>query len=148
MLTRRTFIQSTGALAAAAAGGMAITNSEIKEHGIVEIRFRFLAKDPHVVKSTIFSDERRGVFGVRVLGKREPGDARLAELRLTDVRDTVAVPGRVRKGALAVWNCDGRKEEGFLHLLAMDGNLMFAVPGVDISETPVWMSLADVQQVL
>lgn len=148
MLTRRTFIKSTGTLAAAAASGMALTESGIKEHGIVEIRFRFLAKDPCVVKSTIFTDERRGIFGIRILGNNDPGDARLGEFRLSDIRETVAAPGHVRKGNCAVWDCNGRKKEEALHLLAMDGNLMFAVPGVDIIETPVWMSLADVQRVL
>jgi hypothetical protein len=147
-MTRRTFIQSAGALAArAAAGGTVLPEHEIKEHGLVEIRAWFFAKDPIIIKSTIFSDERRGVFGVRLLGRRGPCDARLAEMRLSAVKAAVAVPGRVQKCAITTWNGEGRKEEGFLDLVARDGNLVVAGTG-QIEKAPVWMSLADVRQVL
>jgi hypothetical protein len=148
-MTRRTFIQSAGALAAgAAAGGIAFAEHKIKEHGLVEIRAWFFTKDPIVIKSTIFSDERRGVFGIRLLGERGPCDARLAELRLSAVKAAVAVPGRVQKCAATTWNREGRKEEGsLLDLVARGGNLVVAGAG-QLEKAPTWMSLADVRQVL
>lgn len=147
-MTRRTFIQSAGALAAgAAAGGIVFPKHEIKEHGLVEIRALFFTKDPIIIKSTIFSDERQGVFGVRLLGERGPCDTRLAELRLSAVKAAVAVPGRVQKCAATMWNGEGKKEKGFLDLVTRGGNLMFANAG-QLEEAPAWMSLADVRQVL
>jgi len=149
MLTRRTFIQSTGVLAAGATvGGIAFPKREFKEHGPVEIRFCLFDKDPIVIKSTIFSDERRDVFGIRVQGERGPSDVRLFELRLSATKAAVAVPGRViQKCTATAWNEEGRKEEEFLDLVAKGGNLMFAGVG-RIEKEPVWMSLADVQRVL
>lgn len=149
MLTRRTFIQSAGALAVGAvAGGIALLESEIKEYGLVEIRFWLFAKEPIVIKSTIFSDERRDVFGVRLLGERGSDDLRLAELRLSAVKAALAVPGRIQKSSMTGWNAqDGKKREGFLDLVAKDGNLVAAGPG-QLEKAPIWMSLADVRQVL
>jgi hypothetical protein len=148
MLSRRNFIQGTVTLAAGTAvGDIAFPEREIKEHGIVEIRFKFLSCKPIVVPSTIFSDERRGVFGMRLLDKREPGDVRLAEFCLADVIGAVAAPGRVRKCAVTAWKGNGMKENSFLDLMVKDGNLMFAALG-QIEESPPWMSMVDVRQVL
>lgn len=149
MLTRRTFIQNAGALAAgAAAGGIAFPEHEIKEHGLVEIRAWFFSKDPIVVKSTIYSDERRDVFGVRILGERGPSDLRLAELSLSAVKAAISAPERIQKCAMTGWNAEnGKLEEGFLDLVAKGGNLVVAGPG-QLKRTPVWMSLADVCQIL
>ncbi len=147
MLTRRTFIQSTAALAAgAAAGGIAFSEYEIKEHGLVDIRASFFGK-PIVIKSTIFSDELRDVFGVRLMGEHGPSDARLAELRLSAVKAALAVPGRIQKSSMTAWNAErGTKEEGFLDLVAKDGDLMIALPG-RLENEPAWMSLVDVRQI-
>jgi hypothetical protein len=147
MLTRRTFIQSAGALAVGAtAGGIAFTKPEIKEHGIVEIRFRFFTNEPIVVKSTIFSDEQRGVFGIRFLGERGPLDVRLTELRLADVKGALAAAGRIRKCGITTWNGEGKREKVLLELMTKGGNLLLAAPGQ--LDDPAWMDLADVRQVL
>lgn len=148
MLTRRTFIQGAGALAAGAvAGGIALQKPEIKEHGLVEIRFWLFDKDPVVIKSTIFSDERRDVFGVRLLGERGPGDLRLAELRLPAVKVVIAAPERVKICTGTMWNEESEKEEMFLNLVARGGNLVIALAG-QLDKASVWMSLADVRRVL
>lgn len=148
MLTRRTFIQSAGVLGAGVAtGAIGRTKPEIREHGIVEIRFMFLAKEPVVVKSTIFSDEQRGVFGVRLLGERGARDMRLAEIPLSAVKDAVAVPGRISRCAMTGWAGEGAKDSGLLDLVAKDGNLVVSGRG-HLNDEPVWMSLDDVRQVL
>jgi hypothetical protein len=152
MLTRRAFVQSAGVLAAGMAGGVAVPANEIKEHGLVELRAWFFAKDPIRLKATLFSDARRDVFGVRVLGERESNDVRLAELCLSTVKEVVAIPGRVRKCAMTGWHAgDGKKEEGFLDLISREGKLVFAILGqLDQSPRPgpAWLSLSDVREVL
>lgn len=152
MLTRRTFIQGAGALAAgAAAGGIALPESEIKEHGLVELRAWFFSKNPIVVKATIFSDERRDVFGIRILGERGTRDTRFAEIRLADVRASVAAPGRVSRCTATGWSEEGKKESGFVDLVAREGSFVVATPG-ELEKAPhpgpAWLALSDVQQVL
>lgn len=151
MLTRRTFIQSAGAMAAgAAAGGIAFPERGIKEHGLVEIRAWFFGTDPIVLKSTIFSDDRRDVFGVRILGMGRL-DTCFAEFRLADVKAAVAVPGRISRCAITGWNGEGRKESGFQDLIVREGNLVVALPGqLELTPPPgpAWIALSDVRQVL
>lgn len=148
MLTRRTFIQGAGALAAGAAtGGIALQKPEIKEHGLVEIRFCLFDKDPIVVKTMIFSDEQRDVFGIRVLGERGACDMSLAELRLSSVKAALADPGRIQRCLMHTWSAEGKEDKGLLDLVAKDGNLLVAGSG-ELEKGPVWMSLADVQRVL
>jgi hypothetical protein len=150
-MTRRAFIQSAGALAAgAAAGGIAFPEHEIKEHGLVEIRAWFFGKDPIVLKSTIFSDARRDVFGVRLLGMGKL-DTRFAEIGLADVKAAVDVPGRITRCTMTGWNGEGKKETGFMDLIVREGSLVIATPG-ELEKSPrpgpAWLALSDVRQVL
>jgi hypothetical protein len=146
MLTRRTFIQSAGALAAGAAAGVALPEPKVKEHGLVELRAR-LFNDLVVVRSTIFADERRDVFGIRFLGERGPRDVRLVELQLSAVAVATAVPETICECPYVAWTYQGEKEGGLLDLMGKDGNLLIAGPG-QIKTIPFWMSLADVRRVL
>lgn len=118
-----------------------------REYGIVEFRACFFAKEPIIIKSVIFSDERRGVFGIRFLGERGPGDLRLIEMSLPAVKRVIAVREGVKISTFKTWNGDGKKREMFLNLVARDGNLVIAEAG-HIDRAPAWMRLADVRKVL
>lgn len=147
MLTRRTFIQGGGALAAGAvASGTSFLESEIKEHGIVKIRFQFYPGKARIVKSTIFSDGQRGVFGIRLLGELELHETRLVEMPISDAKDVAASSGKVWMVPTTVWAEDGKKEETSVGMVVKDGNLMFASENGEV--LPIWMSLSDVRQVL
>lgn len=138
-------MHSAGVLAAGVAGGVAFP-AEIKEHGLVELRAWFFVKDPVVLKSTIFADNGRDVFGVRIL--TEPG-LRLAELPLSTIKAVVASPGRVEKCLMTAW--DDERKEGLMEVVSRDGKLVFAIPG-QLDQTPrpgpAWLDLSDVRQVL
>lgn len=149
MLTRRTFMHSAGVLAAGMAGGVA-SPAEIKEHGVAELRAWFFAKDPIVLKTTIFSDERRDVFGVRILGERGSHGFRLAELPLPTIKEAVSTPGWVRKCLMIGWD-GGERKEGLMEVVSREGKLVFGIPG-DLDKSPrpgpAWLDLSDVRQVL
>jgi hypothetical protein len=146
MLTRRTFLEKTGTLALGTVAGASIRKNEIKEHGLVEIRMKLFGYHLIAVKSTIFADEDRDVFGIRILGKRGPSDARLVETELSAVIKAVAFPGHIWTSRAVCWSESGQREEWALELVVKNGNLLIAQPGF-LEEAPQ-MDLADVQEVI
>lgn len=147
MLTRRTFIQGTGALAAGASiAGIAFPKAKIKEYGIVEIQTWYVWENPNVFNSTIFSDERRDVFGFRILGKLDGDKTRLAEIRLSAVKTAIAVSGQVQEFPATWWTADGKRKDGVLTTVALNGHLN--ISGDRAGFSTLLISLTDVRQVL
>ncbi len=146
MLTRRTFIRNAGTMAAAAAIGIAAPESEIKEYGIVDIRTDIFGKTT-ILKATIFSNGPRDIFGIRLLGEPGPLDLRLAELRLSAVRETLATPGRPMRCAARMWTGNGTKREVPLDLV-VDATKLSIADAEKLKVAPAWISLSDIRRVL
>ncbi len=146
MLTRRTFIRNAGTMVAAATIGIAAIESEIKEHGIVDIRTDIFGKST-ILKATIFSNGPRDIFGIRLLDEPGPLDLRLAELHLSAVRETLATPGRPMRCAARMWTGNGTKREVPLDLVVDATKLSIADAG-KLKVGPAWISLSDIRRVL
>ncbi len=146
MLTRRTFIRNAGTMAAAATIGITAPESEIKEHGIVDIQADIFG-EPIIMKATIFSNGPRDIFGIRFLGERGSCDLRLAELPLSAVRETLATPGRPMRCVARTWTGNGTKQEVPLDLMA-DATKLSITDAGKLKDAPPWISLSDIRRVL
>jgi hypothetical protein len=122
----------------------------IKEHGIVDVHA--WSWDEIILKSTIFSDRKRNVFGIRVLGQPGTEDKNLAELPLVDVEAAVATPEHFRKCAATRWTQDGEKKEGAFEIIVKGENFAMGQQGAFNKwcrpPGPTWILLSDVLKVL
>jgi hypothetical protein len=146
MLTRRTFIQGAGVLAAGTAvGGMIFKGT--KEHGPIGIRMFFFGKEPIVIDGDLLSDELRDVFRIRSFDK---GDLMAtAELKLSEVKKAVATPGKTVRMEVAMQSERGIVENGFISVVARGETLTFLIDEkIGPDPSPVWIMLEDVRRVL
>jgi len=141
-VTRRRFIQGTAAIAAGAAAGL-MAHKGFREYGPVDMRIYLLSMAPDIIKSLLFSDERRDIFGIRVLD--EHGDAVRAEMPLSRIREIlVSVPSR-GTCPVTIHYRGGRTERESVVVAAKSEKFTMRVHS-DL--TPVWLWLSDVQRVL
>lgn len=144
-VTRRAFIGSSAAIAAGAAVGLTAYQG-IRRHGPVEIRMFFMSGDPIVIQSSLYADDRRDVFGIRVFD--EGKETARAELQLSIVRNAVSSPSKTTRCHITTRDRDGEVLEGDVNLVAKAGNLTFLIDEPGRSPSPIWMGLTDVRRVL
>lgn len=149
MLDRRTFLQ--GAAAGAAAAGLGLLRTSVREFGPVELRALFLWGDPIVMKARLYSDEDAHVFGIRVLND-EGAECARTEMGLDYVRFLVEPGGPDRLGCLLTIR--GEKGKAEIRRMVMEagaGRLTLFVEDDDKPHgepLPVWLSLEDVRRVV
>lgn len=144
-VTRRAFIGNTAAIAGAAVLGIEAARA-VLEHGPVEIQMYFFTKDPVVIKGSVFSDERRDVFGVRAFV--EPGKEPTMEVSLSAMRKAVeARPSRSTVTPLFV-NEERENSQFPLAMTVENGKVSFLFENPGHEPSPVWLQLSDVQRVL
>jgi hypothetical protein len=149
MMTRRTFVGTSASIAAGAALG--ITAAEgIREYGPVDIRTKFLWKDPLVIKASLYSIEKRNIFGVRVFN--EGREHARFEMGLGYVRMLAeSLPGPALGCFLTVIDETGQRDVHRIRLQTDASRLTIFIedrerPGDE--SMPVWIPLRDVQRVL
>jgi hypothetical protein len=148
MMTRRLFVEAS----AIAAAGMALGIKPIeglREHGPVDVRTKFLWKDPLLIKANLYSNEDKNIFGLRVFnGGAE--HARL-EMGLEYVRLIANDQGKKFGTFLAVFDGTGQKEVHRVMLKTDSDRLTIFIEDPDRpgdESMPVWMPLRDVRRVL
>lgn len=143
-LTRRKFIQGTTALVAAAGVGIPISEG-LREHGPVDLKFLFFSNEPMIIRGSVFSDEKKDVFGINAFFYNTHQKTGTATMSLTRIREIVKSrsSGIVR---LSMKNEDGDNEPKDV-LIGSDGQDLTFREG-EHEEAPFWLSTQDVQQVL
>jgi hypothetical protein len=147
MMTRRLFVEAS----AIAAAGMALGIKPVeglREHGPVDVRTKFLWKDPLVIKANLYSIEQKNIFGIRVFNSGAE-HARL-EMGLEYVRLMALDHGKLGT-FLTVFDGTGQKEVHRVMLKTDSDRLTIFIEDPDRpgdESMPVWMPLRDVQQVL
>lgn len=145
MMSRRKFFQGTSALAVAAAVGIPLYKG-IKEHGPVDIRFFFFSKEPIVIKGDLLADKGRDLFRVRAYYE---GQVNLTtEMKLSDIEKIVSMPRRkVHLDMTMMGNGNIKKEQ--ISGISRNGTVSFLYEEkAGQEESPVWLMLEDVTQVL
>jgi hypothetical protein len=143
-MTRRKFIRGTIVMAAGAAAGLTAYKG-FREHGPVDIKFYLFSKDPVVVKSSLFSDERRDIFGMRMLEAGHWLPAFQVEMPLSRIRRILSSAYRGGACPVTVYYRGGRTERTSMVVAAESEKFTVRF---DPDPTPVWLQLSDVRRVL
>lgn len=124
MLTRRTFVQGAGVLAAGAATGGIATAEPVKELGLF-----ISSKIGTVSLGYIFADEPANIFGIRFHGDRPAFTTTLIELPLSTVKCALKNQGQIMSDKATIQRRAAGPLEVFVDIRAKDWDLAVAMLG-------------------
>lgn len=138
-------MEGVTALAAGVAVGLPAYEG-LREYGPVNLWMHFFSKCPIVIKSSLFSDENKDLFGIRVFFDRTNKQSGEARLPLSRIRDLAAsrIPAATFKAECQY--SDGNVASHNILAIIIEGHLILKED--DQEGAPFWLKMEDVQRVL